>query len=62
MIIICPETSKDAAAIRHVNSQAFGQDNEAVLIDKLRKRGVLTLSLVAVQDNEIVGHIAFSPL
>jgi putative acetyltransferase len=62
MIIIRPELSTDIAAIRHVNVQAFGQDKEAVLIDKLRKHGMLTLSLVAVQDDKLVGHIAFSPV
>jgi putative acetyltransferase len=62
MINIRPETSADVAAIRHINIQAFGRDKEAVLVDKLRERGVLTLSLVAVQGNEVVGHIAFSPV
>jgi putative acetyltransferase len=33
-----------------------------MLIEKLRKRGVLAISLVAVQDGEIVGHITFSPV
>jgi putative acetyltransferase len=60
MLIIRPETPEDAAAIRHVNEEAFGQKEEAEIIEKLRGRGVLTISLAAVQDNEIVGHIAFS--
>jgi len=62
LLIIRPETTKDKDAIRHVNEEAFGQKEEGELIEKLRKRGVLTLSLVAVQDNRIVGHIAFSPV
>jgi len=62
MLIIRPETSKDIAAIRHINEEAFGQKEEAEIVEKLRRRGVLTISLVAVQDNEIVGHIAFSPV
>jgi putative acetyltransferase len=62
MISIRPEISADIAAIRHINIQAFGRDKEAVLVDKLRKRGVLTLSLVAVRENKVVGHIAFSPV
>lgn len=62
MIIIRPETPEDAPAIRHVNEEAFGQKEEAEIVDKLRGRGVLTISLVAVQDGEIVGHIAFSPV
>jgi len=62
MLIVRTETPEDEAAIRHVNEEAFGQKEEAKIIEKLRSRGVLTISLVAVQDNEIVGHIAFSPV
>lgn len=56
------ETSEHIDAIRHVNNKAFGQKNEAELIDKLRNRGFLTISLVAVRNKEVVGHIAFSPV
>ena len=61
-MVIRPETPEDAAAIHNVNGEAFGQKEEGELIDKLRNRGVLSLSLVAVEDKEIVGHIAFSPV
>lgn len=60
MLIIRPETLKDAAEIRHVNEEAFGQKEEAEIIEKLRSRGALVISLVAVQNNEIIGHISFS--
>ena len=62
MLIIRPETPEDKASIRHVNKEAFGQEEEAGIIEKLRNRGVLTISLVAVQDDRTVGHIAFSPV
>jgi putative acetyltransferase len=62
LLIIRLETHEDKAAIRHVNEEAFGQKEEAEIIEKLRSRGVLTLSLVAVQDDRIIGHIAFSPV
>jgi putative acetyltransferase len=61
-LTIRPEIPKDQAAIHYVNQQAFGRKREADLVDKLRKRGVLTISLVAVRDTTIVGHIAFSPV
>jgi len=61
MITIRKEEPGDIRAIRHVNERAFDQENEANIIEKLRKRSALTISLVAVQDDEIVGHIAFSP-
>ena len=62
MLTIRLETPEDVESIRYVNEQAFGQENESKLIEKLRNRGVLTISLVAIQDGEIVGHIAFSPV
>ena len=62
MLTIRPETAADLDSIRYVNKQAFGGDKEAVLVDRLRRRGVLPVSLVADQDGEVVGHIAFNPV
>ena len=62
MPVIRQEAPEDVSAIHHVNNQAFGQEDEAKLIDRLRNRGVLAISLVAEQNGEIVGHIAFSPV
>jgi putative acetyltransferase len=61
-IIIRPETSADHEAIRHVNRLAFGQDDEARLVDALRDGGYLQLSLVAEQAGQVIGHILFSDL
>jgi putative acetyltransferase len=62
LLIIRLETSEDRASIHHVNQAAFGQKEESEIIEKLRDRGILSLSLVAVQDDVVVGHIAFSPV
>ena len=62
MLSIRREIPEDIDSVRYVNEQAFGRKKEAELVDKLRNRGVLTISLVAIQDGEIVGHIAFSPV
>ena len=62
MVSIRREMSKDIDSIRHVNEQAFGQKEEAEIVDKLRNRGAVTLSLVAVQDDQVVGLILFSPV
>ena len=62
MLTFRQETLKDIDSIRYVNEQAFEQKGEAELIDKLRNRNVVTLSLVAVQADQIVGHILFSPV
>jgi putative acetyltransferase len=56
------ETPEDISAIHHVHTRAFGRPQEANLVDALRQNGGLTISLVAVQDGHIVGHIAFSPV
>ena len=60
--LIRPETSADHEAIRHVNRLAFGQDEEARLVDALRDGGHVRVSLVAEQTDQIVGHILFSDL
>ena len=61
-LAIRPETTEDKAAICHVNQEAFCPKDEAGIVEKLRGRGALLLSLVAVQDNVVVGHIVFSPV
>ena len=58
---IRPEQPADAGAIRALTTDAFAtaphrSDTEAAIVDGLRAAGALTLSLVAVEDGEIVGH------
>ena len=60
MIVIQHETLADFEAIRTVNLRAFEQSNEGNIVDTLRVAGALTISLVALHDCQIVGHIAFS--
>jgi putative acetyltransferase len=62
MIIVRHEKPSDIAAIHHVNEQAFTSPEEADLVDMLRAHGKVSLSLVAVNDDRIVGHILFSPV
>ena len=61
-VIIRPETSADHEAIRYVNRLAFGQDDEARLVDALRVSGYVRASLVAEKAGQVVGHILFSDL
>ncbi len=56
------ETPADQAAVRRVNQLAFGTDDEANLVDALRDHASPYISLVAVEDGQIVGHIFFSPV
>jgi putative acetyltransferase len=62
LIIIRPEKPDDVAAIRIVNERAFGRPAEAELVEALRAHGKATLSLVAEQNAQVVGHILFSPV
>ncbi|MBT3362642.1 MAG: N-acetyltransferase [Chloroflexi bacterium] len=62
MIRIRSENPSDITAIRYVNEQAFETNAEAVLVDRLRDKGVVTLSLVALEGDSIVGHILFTPV
>lgn len=59
-IEVRPEASEDEGAIHALHVSAFETDAEARLVDVLRANGALTLSLVAVVDGVLVGHIAFS--
>jgi len=62
MIQIRPEQPDDIAAIRDLNRRAFGQEREGGIVDALRANGGTQLSLVAVDDGRVVGHIVYSPL
>ena len=59
-MIIRPETPGDVVAIRIVEEVAFGQPDEARLIDDLRAAGDAVFSLVAVDDDTVIGHALFS--
>lgn len=61
MIIRCEEI-KDVSAIRKVNVLAFPTDSEAQLVDNLRADGDAIISLVAIENDEIVGHILLSKM
>ena len=63
--VIRSERSGDAAEIRQVVTAAFADaphsdGTEGAIVDALRADGALTVSLVAVADGLIVGHVAFS--
>jgi len=62
MIAVRYETREEVRAIHHVNKRAFSQSNEADLVDALRRTSRLILSLVAIEDHQVVGHAAFSPV
>jgi putative acetyltransferase len=66
-MIVRDERESDFAEIRAITVAAFAgephsRQTEAAIIEALRGAGALTVSLVAVEDDQIVGHIALSPV
>jgi len=63
-IIIRKEITDDFDFIKNLNNKAFHQKHEGELIENLRKRPeyISELSLLAVFDNKIIGHILFFPV
>jgi putative acetyltransferase len=61
MVRVREETPEDAPAIRKVNELAFGRTQEAGIVDALRGTCDEFLSFVADCDEEVVGHILFTP-
>ncbi len=64
-VLIRLEIPADHEAIRKINIDAFvnhphSQQTEHLIVDALRSAGALTLSLVAEDRGEVVGHVAFS--
>lgn len=62
MVKIRKETAGDYDAVRDVNHAAFGQNTEGSIVDRIRDACDEVLSLVAVKEDEIVGHVLFSPV
>ena len=67
LMIIRGEEQHDASAIRQTVHDAFqdaehSSGNEERIVDGLRRANALTVSLVAIEDGEVVGHVAVSPV
>jgi predicted N-acetyltransferase YhbS len=53
-IEIREERPADVDQIRHVNRRAFGQDQEANIVDALRSNRAILLSLVATLNGRVM--------
>lgn len=67
IVEIRPERPSDIAAIARLTEAAFQNvphsgHTEHFIVHSLRKHQQLTVSLVAVDENEVVGHVAISPV
>ncbi len=54
------ETPDDRAGIRAVHLASFPGPGEADLVDRLRQDGDAVLSLVAIEDGAVAGHVMLS--
>ena len=61
-MIVRHEELKDYAAVHAVNVLAFETPAEANLVEALRRDAHPIVSLVAEDDEAIVGHVMFSPV
>ncbi|MCU4502443.1 N-acetyltransferase [Acinetobacter sp. WU_MDCI_Abxe161] len=66
-IIIRDEQDKDIEAIEKLTKAAFENaehtsHTEHFIVNSLRTHGQLTISLVAIEDGSIIGHVAISPV
>jgi putative acetyltransferase len=66
-MIIRDEQKGDHASIADVTARAFdgaehSDQTEPAIIERLRATNALTISLVAVEETELIGHVAFSPV
>ncbi len=62
MFTVRHEMPQDISAIRRVTEMAFNGKTEADIVDALRENGHSVLSLVAIQDENVIGHAIFSPV
>jgi putative acetyltransferase len=63
-LVIRPEQARDIEQIYQVNELAFAAEFESKLIEKLRQSSSFmpSLSLVAILDEQVAGHILFSKI
>src|SRR5690349_15709396 len=61
-IKIRSEGAKDIDQVRAILEAAFPTEADSKLVDTLRTNGKASLSLVPVDDEQVLGHILFSPV
>jgi putative acetyltransferase len=61
-ILIRPELPADYAAVAAIHISAFPTDAESKVVNAIRENGNAVISLVAIADDKVIGHILFSPV
>ena len=62
MTMVRWERAADRTAVFNINARAFGRPNEARLVDALRESARPQISLVALRQGRVTGHVFFSPV
>lgn len=62
IVVLRDPRSGEDPQISRVHREAFGREAEARLVESLRRQSQLVIDLVAVVDDQIVGHVALSPM
>lgn len=67
LVLIRPETPADIPAIHALTEAAFrtaahSAGTEQFIVDALRRAGAPAVSLVAAADDDLIGHVAVSPV
>jgi len=62
MIEIRKEEHRDIDSVRRVNLDAFNDESEAAVVEKLRVSCGDYLAFVAVENGDVVGHVLFTPV
>lgn len=62
MFSIRIEIPDDVYEVNSLVEQAFGRCEEANLVIALRNKGVICLSLVVFESEQVIGYIAFTPV
>ncbi len=61
-MIIRQEAPSDYAAVDQILTRAFDRPDEAQLVSQVRTSDPRVISLVAVLDDKVTGHILFTPV
>ncbi len=56
------EEAEDVEQVREILCAAFSTNAESKLVDALRANGKAIISLVTARDEQVLGHIMFSPV
>lgn len=61
-VTIRPEREGDAKAVHAVVAAAFEREDEAKLVDVLRRAADPYIAFVAEAEGRVIGHVAFTPI